>query len=294
VALFVGSDVRWKPAMEQEFKMSNLSPIEDLNFNDSEDHLMCKLRYIRSIEKYADLIINTEDAAQLQLRPYLRNSRFIDLRNIRPNIKQRKVPNIIHSPSKRDGKGTKHVLKSIQNLSSQNLNFTFNLIENLSNTKALKKYALSDILIGQLFAPSGGKQDMEALASGTVVLSNNDPHYMKDSPLQYPIVHTDPNNIDQVLRETILSHEKRQKIAETGVMFAKKHLNVVDFCKNILNLLETKKESKYFIRPTFITDHYIPRNTWETDTINKSNMIVNSEFWYRKYIKSSHRCGLIF
>ena len=72
--------------MEQEFSMFNLMPIEYEDYNDSEEYLKIKLRYIRLMEKYADLIINTEDAAQLQIRPYLRNSRFIDLRTISPSI----------------------------------------------------------------------------------------------------------------------------------------------------------------------------------------------------------------
>ena len=55
--------------MEQEFSMFNLMPIEYEDYNDSEEYLKIKLRYIRLMEKYADLIINTEDAAQLQIRP---------------------------------------------------------------------------------------------------------------------------------------------------------------------------------------------------------------------------------
>ena len=62
------------------------------------------------MEKYADLIINTEDAAQLQLRPYHRNTRFLDLRSITPNLDQRKVPIVVHSPSNRYFKGTKYVI----------------------------------------------------------------------------------------------------------------------------------------------------------------------------------------
>ena len=157
--------------MEQEFSMFNLMPIEYEDYNDSEEYLKIKLRYIRLMEKYADLIINTEDAAQLQIRPYLRNSRFIDLRTISPSIEQRTIPHIIHSPSNRDFKGTKYILEAVNNLKSKNIEFTFSLIENLANKEALKKYAEADILIGQLLAPSGGKQDIEALASGTVVFN---------------------------------------------------------------------------------------------------------------------------
>lgn len=294
VALFVGDDVRWKPAMDQEFTMFNLSPIQYFDYNDSEDSLKIKLRYIRLMEKYADLIINTEDAAQLQTRPYLRNSRFLDLRGFRPSIEQRITPHIIHSPSNRYFKGTKYILEAIEKLNSENINFSFSLIENLSNKEALMKYAESDILIGQLFAPSGGKQDMEALASGTVVLTNNDQKYLKYSPLKYPIIHTDPSNILQVLRETIMDYEKRKKLAIQGVEFAQKHLNVTDFCKNIIDHLNHNGESSCFIEPTFLRDHYKPRNIWEIKLINESNKLVMNENWYRATITSKVRSKLVF
>ena len=294
IALFVGDDVRWKPAMEQEFSMFNLMPIEYEDYNDSEEYLKIKLRYIRLMEKYADLIINTEDAAQLQIRPYLRNSRFIDLRTISPSIEQRTIPHIIHSPSNRDFKGTKYILEAVNNLKSKNIEFTFSLIENLANKEALKKYAEADILIGQLLAPSGGKQDIEALASGTVVLTNNDEKYLQNSPLRYPIIHTDPHNIFKVLKETILSNEKRQKIAKKGVEFVQKNLDVVDFCKNIIHHLNHNYESNSFIKPTFLRDHYKPRNRWEIKLINESNKFVMNEYWYRASIITKKRSNLVF
>ncbi len=56
ITVFVGDDVRWESAMKQEFLKYDLPIIEYENYNRSIKGLGNKLRFLRTAEKYSDII----------------------------------------------------------------------------------------------------------------------------------------------------------------------------------------------------------------------------------------------
>ena len=109
------------------------------------------------------------------------------------------------------------VMKDLQ--ISKRAKFNFKLIENLDYQSALNQYSNSDILIGELFYPGGGKQQREALAAGTVVLTNFDKRYPNGLPRSTPFIHADKHNLKNELIRIIEDLSIRQGIAEKSRAF---------------------------------------------------------------------------
>jgi hypothetical protein len=299
VVLFVGDDIRWPYAMKQEFAEFGMPQIEyqDSNLRDSDDYLIDRLKYLRNVEKYADLIISSKDVSNLGLRPFSWTNGFIDLRSIESNPNQNRIPKIIHAPSARSFKGTKYILEAISNLQKSNLEFEFNLIENMEYKKILSIYAESDILLGQILCPGGGKQEREALAAGMVVCSCNPQNYFIGRNEAYntisPIVHTTPDMIETVLRELIPNLTTREKLALSGLDYAKSKLDVVEWCGDIINYLNNPDQKNLYI-PKFFREDLIVNDESKLEILNQYTNLVKDCNWYKSYINGGERDGLSF
>ena len=57
VVVFVGDDIRWQPAMKQEFRMHGMLPLEYHNYDYSLNALNRKLMYLRKAERYHEKIL---------------------------------------------------------------------------------------------------------------------------------------------------------------------------------------------------------------------------------------------
>jgi len=125
---------------------------------------------------------------------------------------------IIHAPSHRGAKGTKHILIAVERLRAAGFRFDFEVIEGLPRDIALKRYATADIVIDQLLAGWYGGLGVEAMALGKVLVS-----YIREDDLRelpagmasaLPVVNATPTNIEGVLRELI--RMPRVRLAELG------------------------------------------------------------------------------
>jgi len=293
VTFVCGSDVRWKPAMEQEFKSLGLFPIRyDSNYY-QQHTLSGKLQYLRTMERFSDVILSDRGAMQLALRPYIQNYVPIDLLRFKNASEQRERPLVIHAPSKQSTKGTQFIIPVLEHLKSEGIAFDYRLVENMPFKEALKLYHEADILVGQLFAPVSGKQERELLACGKVVLSsmrmNYAPHMAKDCPL----VDVDPTTLYERLKSIILDFPRRQQLAKLGRPYIEKYHDVRTLAGNILNLLQNKT-SPHTITPTFFRDHYLPRNQSEITVCNLYTDFVRNCDWYGSAIQSGTRNGLVF
>ena len=296
VVMFVGSDIRWPFAMEQEFQSYGLHPIEyDPNQApfQSIEYLESRLSYQRAMEKHADLIISSKDASQLALRPYLWTSGFIDLRSIHANPTQKPIPRIIHSPSNRAGKGTRYVLDAVKRLESTSLKFNFEFIENKPYHDALQLYSETDVLLGQLLCPGGGKQEREALAAGMVTCSSNPPDYLKERTSQSPHVHVTPSTVFDVMAKLIPNLKSRKKLALSGIEYANAKLDVIKFCKRILKFLKNP-DDELLTLPRFYRNDLKVEEASQVDILNKYNQKVKNCSWYKKFVPTGNRDGLIF
>ena len=294
ITLFVGDDVRWVPAMTQEFNRYGLPPIEyDQGYHNPGDLPVQKLQYLRVAERFSDVVYCHPGHAQLSLRPYFEGIVPIDLSSFDENSHQREHPLIVHAPSSSATKGTKYVLPVIERLREEGVPFTFELIQNLPYREALLRYRDADILIGQLLSPGGGKQEREALACGTIVLSSLRPEYPQRLAAESPIIDVNPDTLYEVLKAIILDHPRRMELAPKGRTFIDQHHDIVGICEQMIDLLTVKRtDFDYF--PTFFRDHYVPENNQAAKLYNTYTNFVSSCDWYQAFIPPGERDGLRF
>lgn len=293
VVFLVGDDVRWYEAMKQEAKLKRISIIEYQNYF-LHNRLQDKLEKLRNAEKYADLIFSHPDISQLGIRPYHHYFIPINIRQFRSFEAQRKDrPLVIHAPSDRSIKGTKYIIDAVEKLELEAIDFDFRLIENTPYLQAIEIYKECDILVGQLLAHGGGKQGHELLSLGKVVISRMDySSYIDCVAEECPIIDANPSNIYQVLKDTILNYQLRCQLARRGPEYIKKYHDVDSICKMIhQSLFDAPIAPNYF--PDFFLNKFIPEQDL-VQVYNKMTDKVKNCDWYKKYVKSKKRDGLVF
>lgn len=296
VCIHVGDDVRYPYAMQQEFALYDYQPVGYTKEYMAQVTAEQKLLWLRTSEKYADLVYSRADQNQLALRPHYKWHMMVVPTDFTPIYTQNKLnPLVIHSPSNRDGKGTKYVLEAIEKLKSEGVVFQFQLIENMPHGEALKTYQKADIIIDQLLCPGAGKFATECMAMGRVVMGKMGfdvyPDYIPDREA-HPIVDTCPKTIYDKLKSLIYDYDLRCKLSLMGPKYVKEHLNFDLFCERMLAILETK-EHHYEHTPIFFREKFIPEPE-NIDTYNKWTNLVKDCDWYKKYVPSGERDGLIF
>ena len=296
VFIYVGSDVRWKPAMEQDFTTFGMHPIEYEKYDYSEKGLIFNLRKLRNGELYADQTYNNPNQAQLALKPY--NQYIIPLwtTDLQIGIQQRKDrPKVIHAPSNSFFKGTKYVIAAFEKLKQDGIQFEPILIHNMPYSDVKKLYSDCDILVGQLLCPPGGKQEREVLACNKVVLSSINLDYETNIPRECPIIDVNPDNVYRELKDILLNYEKRVDYAGRGRDYVLKYHNPEKLCQRIIDDAFTEeKTKKYDNYPDFFRHHFIPESEELIPVYNEWTAKIMKEDWYKKYVPAGERERLIF
>lgn len=299
VVFFMGSEQRWKNAYEQEMSSFGISSyysrFSPYDYQFSLKALSEKLRYLRYVEKYADVIYSLPNQSQLSLRPYHHFYIPVNTQIIAEKTEQRKVPLIVHAPTKRAVKGTDIVLETFERLKNIGIKFEARLIENIPYREALKIYSEADIVIGELFIPSGGKLDREALAAGKVVLSSVRRDYIDNLPPDCPIIDVNPTNLYEELKKIIPDHRQRSELAKKGRAFVEKRHDIEVVCRDVLDKLENSLSAEIFdFFPTFFRDKFLPESPQHAKLYNHWTKIVSGENWYKKHVPAGKRDRLIF
>lgn len=295
ITIFVGDDIRWQPAMQQEFRRYNLPIVEYKDYDYSCSALNAKLQFLRTAEKYADLIFSQPNTSQLALKPYHNILIPIITKNYIENNTQRKIPIIIHAPTS-FGKGTRYIEPVIKKLEDNGFRFSYQKIENVPRVKALEMYQNADIVIDQLLTPGGGKLAHECLAMGKVVLTlMADNKYDQKKPAECPLVDVSAEILFDVLKDLILDVSKREKIAKEGRPYIEKYHNPLTICKQLLQRINAPvEEQKLDFYPTFFRDKFIPESKEHATIYNKWTNTVKDCKWYKKQIHAGERDGLVF
>jgi hypothetical protein len=295
IIVFVGDDVRWEPAMQQEFLHFGISVIEYDNYDYSMIALERRLRFIRTAEKYADLIISQPNAMQLSLRPYYNINIPILTEEFTESKCQRVRPKIVHAPSDTRFKGTEYVELTIAKLKSEGIEFDYFRVQNKSRAEALKIYQDSDIIVDQLLAPGGGKLAYECLAMGKVVLTAmGSKKYDQKKPEECPLIDVNPNSLYEVLKSLILDHPKRVELAAKARPYIEKYHNSKLITRRILDHLNGTELMEVDFTPSFYKDVFIPESKESIPVYNKWTDFVKDCDWYKNSILPGTRNGLIF
>ncbi len=299
VVFFMGSEQRWKNAYEQEMCLFDIpsyySRYEKKSYECSFKKLKSTLRYLRQVEKYADVIYSLPNQSQLSLRPYSHFYIPVDIEIIEEKAAQRKIPIIAHAPSSRAVKGTDLVLNALEKLKNEGVTFEIRLIENMPHKDALRTFTDSDIVIGELFIPSAGKLDREALAAGKVVLSSVRRDYIDNLPAECPIIDVNPQTLYDELKKTILNYPRRVELAQRARPFVEKYHTIGGLCHDILQKLDSSAtEKEYDFYPTFFREQFNPEGEEYCQLYNRWTYFVSKTDWYRIFVSRGERNGLIF
>lgn len=140
----------------------------------------------------------------------------------------RKRPVLLHVPSKRAMKGTKLIMEGIDRLKAEGLEFDFHLLENMSHTEVMSTIRDADVVIDQLLVGDFGIISVEAMASNRVSVA-----FLLDDVKQaypdVPVYDVNPDTFVDRMRQLIRDRTMRQRLAQAGLPFVKKH-----FCASVV------------------------------------------------------------
>ena len=134
----------------------------------------------------------------------------------------KKVPTIVHAPSKRKVKGTEYILKALEAIDKP---FKLVLVENKTQEEALEIYKTADIIIDQLLIGTYGVYTIESMALGKPVIVYIDEEMKTTFPSELPLVSADINTIKEKVEMLIDKAEKRYHLGVQSRKYVEKYHN---------------------------------------------------------------------
>jgi hypothetical protein len=128
---------------------------------------------------------------------------------------QRRVPVLLHLPSRRGTKGTELLLAAVDRLRASGSNFEFRLLEGVPHAEARQAIADADVVLDNLITGDYELVSIEAMASGRVAVANLQSASLAAFP-DAPVVSVDPDSVEERLRSLILDVELRRTLAARG------------------------------------------------------------------------------
>ncbi len=136
----------------------------------------------------------------------------------RPNPK----PLFVHAPTSPEVKGTKYILRAIDELRRE-YDFDFQLIQGMNHNQAKAAYQQADLIIDQILIGSYGLLAVEAMAMGKPVVCWIS-EYMRDKyPEDLPLIIANPDNITNVLKNVLCNQDMLPELGLRGRLYAERH-----------------------------------------------------------------------
>jgi len=240
MTLFLGSEVRNYKTFVQKFGLEN-----KWNFPQAllEDNNKEKLEKLQAHEKYSDAIFSVPYQAIEATRSYYHLFLPIPLDEFKYNPTNRKIPLIIHAPTDPHKKGTDIILKTINELRNEGLQFHFLLIKNMKKQRLLKLLSMADILVDEIILHGPGFMSLEAMASGCMSMTK----HFKDSPKEFqpPLVAIDENNIKSKLKFYIENPAERIEIIKAAKEYVHHHNSPDKIVEYYFDCLNKKIKEQY-------------------------------------------------
>jgi glycosyltransferase involved in cell wall biosynthesis len=201
---------------------------------------------VRKWLRYADVVLVSEPDLFAVVPDAILSPQVIDTSywtaSRRPLSEQDGIVRIVHAPSSRRKKGTDFIEQAIQNLRQKGHKVELILAENLPHHKIRELYEQSDIGIDQVLYGWHGKVSVELMSLGKPVICN-----IREDLRQYrpdlPIVHADPQNLEQALEELVAKPELRASLGQKSRAYALCHHDVEVVADELLRLYGVKERS---------------------------------------------------
>lgn len=197
-----------------------------------------------------DEVLFSDNSFDIFLKPYFKKIHIVRQRidtqqyiPIFPSVNS-KIPRVLHAPSKQHIKGTVFVEKAIESLKQKKIKFEYIRIENLTNTEAIKQYASADIIIDQLRLGAHGIFACEGMALGKPVICYIHDSLINTYPKGFPIVNANPDTIESVLEELLLSPQMRYNIGKASRKYVEEVHDIKVVAKRLIKIYSSKLKEK--------------------------------------------------
>lgn len=220
VVTFQGDDVRQGSVLRDTYAQSLADEVGPGYYTEEGD--AAKREIVRRFDRYAHALrfLNPDLARVLPARARFMAYGHVDPRRWTPTPRRSagNRPLLVHAPTSRGTKGTRHILAAVEALQRQGISLRFELVEGRTQTEARAVLEQADLVVDQLVAGWYGGLAVEAMALGLPVVAfirNEDldvvPAAMR---ADLPLVNATPATIEQVLR--LLLTERRHELPELG------------------------------------------------------------------------------
>ncbi|GAX61873.1 glycosyltransferase [Candidatus Scalindua japonica] len=246
VVTFNGCDARQKSYSKYNFNINACAESTCYGgfCNDKSDFI--KRKRIEKISKYADKVFSVNP----DLLHVLPNAEFIpytiiDFHNLLLSPTKKNKGNrikILHAPSDRGAKGTKYILPVLKRIESEHNDVEVILIERIPNNKALEIYKEADLVVDQLLIGWYGGFSVEVMAMGKPVIC-----YIREEDLKFipkemkeemPIIKANPDNLYEVLKETIEDRNSLPMIGEKSRAYVEKWHDPIKIASRMKDVYE--------------------------------------------------------
>ncbi|MBO1511740.1 glycosyltransferase [Metabacillus bambusae] len=161
----------------------------------------------------------------------------IDIDSYAPSISTTKKskPLIVHAPTSPEHKGTKYILKAIENLKIK-YDFDFILVQNMSHEEAKNIYRKADLIVDQILIGAYGLFAVEAMALGKPVITWIS-EFMKDKyPKELPIISANPENIEKKIEAVLKDKDMREELGFEGRNYVEEYHDMNKIAEVLQNI----------------------------------------------------------
>lgn len=168
---------------------------------------------------------------------------MIDVKKYRPFIREPgKRIKIIHAPRNPKSKGSRYIIKAVENLKSK-YNIDFDIIQGLPHDAAIDIYRNSDIIIDQLIVGSYGNLSIEAMALGKPVICYISDFMKEKYPTDLPIISANPDNIEEKLEFLIKNKDMLPILGKRGTSYIQNYHTPDKIIPQLINIYPPKGDS---------------------------------------------------
>jgi glycosyltransferase involved in cell wall biosynthesis len=208
VVTFQGDDARQGDVLRRSYAYSLADEVGADYYTSEGD--AGKRSIIRHFDRYAHALryLNPDLVRVLPTRARFMPYAHVDPREWAPRPHEAaEVPLVVHAPSSRDAKGTRHVLAAVEALRRDGVPLRFELVEGQTQAEARAVYEQADLVVDQLVAGWYGGLAVEAMALGLPVVAfvrEEDLDVVPDAMRsELPLVNATPATVEATMRQLL-------------------------------------------------------------------------------------------
>jgi glycosyltransferase involved in cell wall biosynthesis len=129
---------------------------------------------------------------------------------------------VVHAPSDREKKGTRHVIGAVERLVRAGYPVELMLVEGVPHDEVARRCARADIGVDQLLSGTYGTAAVEMMATGLPVVCRIRDDLRPRYPADLPLVSAGPHDVFEALESLIRDPDRRAALGRQGVAYVRR------------------------------------------------------------------------